>query len=161
MKRALGVSVVFALLLPLSLHGQEQSPELRKLDAWVGEWSYRIGESGHGTLICEWIGHSFVKYTESYTDEAGATGEILGVWGYDPEAGLYTWVRYWGNGRIDHFTGTFDGNVLTYSEKTEDSTKLRAVITIESDNLKTFQWEESVGGGPWQKISEGRTERVK
>jgi hypothetical protein len=161
MKRALGVLVVVFLLLPMSLPGQEgPPPEVKELDSWVGEWAYKIGESGHGTFTCEWLGNSFVKYTESYTNEAGATTGILGVFGYDAEAGLYTWERYWGNGRIDHLTGTVEGNVWTYTEKTESSTKRRAVITVESDAVKTFQWEESVDGGPWQVISEGRTEKV-
>lgn len=161
MRRAPGVLFVVTLLLPISLQGQEgPPPEVEKLNSWVGEWSYKIGEAGYGTVVYDWVGDSFVKYDESYTNQEGVTTQILGVMGYDVQEGVYTLVRYWGNGYTDHYKGPLEGNVWTFLGDEIDGTKTRITITDEEDE-KSFRWEQSVAGGPWEMTSEGTMQRVK
>lgn len=161
MKRAPGILVALALSLPFSLEGQEGPPaEVNNLDSWVGEWSYKIGETGYGTFVCEWLGDFFIRYDESYTNQEGVTTEILGVYGYDVEEGVYTLVRYWGNGYTDHYKGMLEGNVWTFTGDEIDGVVTRITITDNEDE-KSFRWERSVEGGPWEMTSEGTTQRVK
>ena len=81
MKKALGLVLVFSLLVPLGVQGQEQSPELQALDYWVGEWTTTSADGSSGTQVCEWLGNSFVQCEGSFPEES-----LIWVMGYDAVA---------------------------------------------------------------------------
>jgi hypothetical protein len=160
-KRALGIPILAFLVFPLSLQSQEgPPPEVGALDSWVGEWSYKLGETGYGTVVYHWVGEFFLRYDESNTDQEGVTIQILGVMGYDVEEGVYTLDRYWGNGYSDRFKGTLEGNVWTFTRDEIDGVVGRVTIT-DGEDEKSFRWERSVDGGPWELTSDGSMQRVR
>ena len=159
MKRALlALSVV--LLVPTQALAQEaSSAEHQRLNSWVGEWTYVLGDAS-GTFAAEWLGDSFVQLDEVYTDPSGSTVNVLGVIGYDAEEGVYTWHRYWSNGYNDAAKGWVHDNTWTFLFDEPVANKSRMTL-IEDSGGWNFKWESSVEGGPWEESSAGRTTRVR
>jgi len=161
MRRFLGFFLVFTLMSSFPLQGQEASSEAHgRLGIWVGDWTYVVGE-GSGTYRCEWLGDFWVECDEVYTNGAGTTVELLGVWGYDPGEGAYTWQRYWGDGSSDVFKGSIDGDTWTFVSEEQDGLRHRFVLTEESSDGLPFFWEQSPDGGPWEHSADGKMTRLR
>jgi len=154
MKKAFGLVLVFSLLVPLGLQGQESPPaELQRLDWLVGEWSYG-GEEG--SWKCEWLGGFFVQCRDSFVFEAGERVTVLETWGYDDDEGVFTFDRYWSNGKVEAYKGWVSGNTWTFlSDETAEVTE-RFTMVEESQTAGSYKWEGCVKGGEWVLDTEGR-----
>ena len=107
MRRVLGVLVMGSLLIPLSLQGQEQSPELQKLDYWVGEWTTTNSDGSDGTMACKWIGSFFVSC------EAESPGfAVVWVMEHNAEEG-YKLTSFNNSGESGTITFSLDGDTWT------------------------------------------------
>jgi len=156
MRRALGVFLVFSLLVPLGLQGQ--STELEKVQFFVGEWTYEH-TSGHGTMIFESFGDDLLYAKEEYTTDSGNLTKMFHVMGFDTEEGTYWWRRFTRSSGGAFFTGTVEGNTLTWMAEPSEGRQTRMVQEKESEDLFHFRWERSVDGGPWEATIEGTTKR--
>lgn len=135
---------------------QERSPELQRLEYFVGDWTYGDPESP-GTMHFEWFGSSFLRGRE--ISPRGT--EYLHVWGYDEEEGAYTGCRYATNGYSDCFTGWFHEDRMIWFFGGSLNPLRRITFIFESPAAYTFRWARSVEGGDWETTSEGRSVRVR
>ena len=154
MRRILGVMVVAFLMLPLSLKGQERSPELQKLDHWVGEWTSTTPDGSNPTGICKWLGNSFV-----HCESEGPEGAILWVMGYDADEGAYT-TSYFGDGGSGTFdTVTLEDDTMTWLIRGPEGGQFRGTWVMESQDVMTYKAEIAEEGGDWVVQAEIRMTR--
>lgn len=162
MKKALGLLFVVALASPLSLLGQERSPELQRLDALVGEWTYLDTEGNEvGSDSCTWLGTGFLQCDGVYTNPSGATIHLLSVFGYDRRMERYTWLRYWSTGLIDDHIGWLGDNVWRWVQEDSAGGRYRLTQTWESPTSVSFQWDQSIDGGDWEPSLAGKATKVR
>ena len=156
-------AIPFLLTCPNPTAAQDRSPELQRLGFLVGEWTFEMNTGGSGTEVCEWPGPRLLRCDDEYALPSGVVGRMVGVWGYDPDQEVYTWHRYWGNGRIDHSIGWVDGDTWTFIERTDGSPRRAARLTIveESATGYSFQWESSIQGQDWVPSSHGTATKVR
>jgi len=150
MMRALGFLVAVTLVIPLSLLSQERSPELQRLNYLVGTWTYE-SEGSSGTMTCEWLGTALVK-----CDGSGATNRTVGLFGYDPQREVYTWMRYWGSGLVDDHIGWVDGDTWRFVQRDSAGGIYRCIMVEDSPTQISVRWYQSVRGGDWE-LSEETT----
>jgi len=148
------------------------------LAAIAGEYTYEYQEVGApartGTTIFRLLtGGRFLTFEErSIGGGDGDTMDITGIVGYDSVGGYFTWYRAFENGAYDHARGTLQDGTITFDitdsrwEPFDDTwggpgRSVRTVWTVSEEGLKTFIWERSVNGGPWEHLAEGRTTRVR
>ena len=157
MKRAPGILVVAALLFPLSLKGQQRSPEVERLADWIGDWTYTISsQESTGSWSFEWFGNRMVR-AEEHTPNGN---DVFHMMAFDPEEGVYTWRRYWSSGLVDLGRGWLHENTWTFLFLEEPGDIWRIAMSFESPDVLTFRWEQMVEGGSWELVSEGRTTRI-
>ena len=143
MKRALGLFVVVCLLLPLSLQGQEQSPELQKLDYWVGEWTGTNSDGSSGTMACRWLGTFFVSC------EAESPGfAVVWVMEHNAEKG-YKLTSFNNSGESGTINFSVQGNAWTWPWEVPNVGQFRMVWVMESEDVLTLEAEMSEAGGEW------------
>lgn len=160
MRSTLGALVMFFLLTPVAVSGQQDSPRTRALlESWVGDWTYVVGE-GSGTYSCTWLGEAFVQCDERYTAPDGTVTDLLGVWGYDADAGQLTWNRFWGNGANEFFVGARDGETWVFVSDEMNGVRTRLIMNSESPESMPFHWEESRDGGDWVRVLDGEMTRT-
>ena len=157
MKKAFGLVLVFSLLVPLGLQGQERSAELQALDYWVGEWTSTDSDESSGTVVCKWLGDSFVQCESSFTEES-----VIWVMGFDAVAGGYTCAYFNGNGDSGAFeTVGLRDDTWTWLLDIPTVGQFRATFVMESQDVMTFKGEMAEEGGEWVVQDESRITRVK
>jgi hypothetical protein len=157
MKRALSVLLVLSLLVPLGLQGQERSPELQALDYWVGEWTGTDTEGSMGTIVCKWLGNSFVQCEGDSPD-----GPVLWVMGYDATEGAYTTAFFFGNGENGAFdTVTLQDGTMTWLINIPTGGQFRGTWVLESQDVMTYKGEVAEEGGDYVVQAELRVTRIK
>ena len=157
MKKALGALLVLSLFVPLGVQGQEASPELQKLDYWVGEWTSTDSDGSSGKSECKWLGDSFVQCEGDFTD-----GSMLWVMGYDAEKGTHT-VSYFSsdgeNGAFD--SATLEGDTWTWLVEVPTGGGYRQTFVMESEDVMISKGELTEDGVEWVVQVEDRMTRVK
>ena len=157
MKRTLGVLLVLSMLVPLGLQGQEASPELQKLDYWVGEWTSSASDGSVEKSECNWLGDSFVQCEGDFTD-----GSMLWVMGYDAVAGGYTCAYFNGNGENGAFdSATLEGDTWTWLVEVPTGGQYRQTFVMESEDVMISKGELTEDGVEWVVQVEDRMTRVK
>ena len=140
MKRAsTAVTIVCLLIATIALSQtsapvQKPGPEHKKMETFVGTWSYEgdakktvFGPAGKvtGTDVYEMLPGGF--YLQHRYDEKNPLGNMKGteIWAYDPVKKVYTNNYFnstgeWGSGTftINGNTWAFTGSAITYDGKT-------------------------------------------
>jgi hypothetical protein len=161
MHRLVSAAVFFAIFTFVPLAGQDRSPELERLDYYVGEWTTDGGDQSSGTFACEWLGSRVLKCDSEFTYPSGVTPKTVGVWSYNPERGFYTWLRYWGNGNLDDHLGWVDGETWTWMQRDTAGGHYRFVMVEESPTEMTWRAWRSIKGGEWEPTGDGTMTKVR
>jgi hypothetical protein len=85
-----------------------------------------------------------------FTFQTGTTSKTVGIWRYDAERQLYTWLRYWGNGILDDHVGWVDGDTWTWMQRDTPGGHYRFVMVEESPTEMSSQWWRSLRGAEWE-----------
>jgi len=176
MKRLL-VIVVLALVVPCLAFAQatppKPGPEVQKLAYYVGTWKSEgeakassFGPAGKfsGTDTCEWFAGGFHLMCRG--EGTGPQGKMtdLGIFAYDAEAKTYTYHGISSLGESEDAKGSLTGDTWTWLAEGKVAgkpAKFRFTEVQVSPTSYTFKFENSVGGGPWTVIEEGKATKVK
>lgn len=165
------VAIVFAVLAS----GQnppaapKPGPEIKKLAYFAGTWKVEgeikpgpFGPGGKltGTEHNQWMDGGF--FLVSHSDEKTPMGAVKGfaVYGYDPNAKVYTYDEFNSSGEAVHAKGTVEGDTWTWAneEKMEGKTiKGRFTAKITSPTSYAIKFEMQPEGGAWATVLEGTT----
>jgi hypothetical protein len=169
MKRILAVG--FGLILLGGASAQEQAPELKVLDRWVGTWKTEaINKPAEwnpketkiaGTVTGKWIlGSKFVE--ESWSSQAGGS-EHRFLWSYDPQRKMYRNWFFGSDGTTGEGTGTWDEKTNTMTWKTEPGPGLTGNATCRFLDADTYEWTYIIrdGAGKAYLDMKGKHTRVK
>lgn len=118
-------STVFAVLLcivALSAQAQMQmpkpSPELKKLDYFVGDWKTDATMTPGGKFAAsdhsEWLGEFFLINHSKFTSPFGPGTEVE-IMSYDPVGEVYSYDSFSSSGRHEIAKGTLDGDTWTWT----------------------------------------------
>jgi len=154
MRRVLGF---LPLLMILPVGVQAQTPEMEKIQFYVGEWNYEHS-SGHGTMVFERFGDDLIYAKEEYTTNAGSLIRMFHVMGYDSDEGVYWWRRFTRSSGGSFFKGGLEGNTWTF---TAEGGQLRMVQVMESDGVVNFRWESLAEDGSWEAGIQGTIRKVR
>ena len=144
------------------------APELSKLDYLAGHWTSEgdlkpgpMGPGGKVTSVddSEWMDGKF--FLEMHSRFSGASGELTGlaIFGYDTANKVYTYYLFNSAGEVDHYTGTLDGDTLTWSGSIpmgDKSLKTRYVTKKLSPTAYTYQFEITPDGTSWILVMDGK-----
>ena len=144
------LTLVIIIAIPSTALTQDRSPELERLDYYVGEWNVDAGDMGSGLFTCGWLGAKVLTCESEFNFSSGATAKTVGIWSYNAERELYTWLRYWGNGNLDDHVGWVDGGTWTFMQRDTPGGHYRFVFTEESSTEMSQQWWQSIRGGEWE-----------
>jgi hypothetical protein len=177
MKRPLLI-VLLALAIPSLAFGQAQppkpGPEVQKLAYYVGTWKtegeVKVGSPLNpagkfsGTDTCEWFAGGFQIVCRG--EDTGPLGKraTLDIAAYDAEAKVYIDYFISSFGENDSGKMTLTGNTWTAlwdGKASGKPAKFRYTEVQESSTSYTFKVENSVAGGPWTVIEEGKSSKVK
>jgi hypothetical protein len=176
MKKLLVVVVVLAFAVPClaqTAQPPKPGPEVQKLAYYVGTWRFE-GEIKAGSFFpagkysvtgtCEWFAGGFhVVCRSEGTGPAGKRTE-LSILAYDAEAKTYTYYGISSLGENDSSQGSLTGNTWTYlwdGKAAGKPAKFRYTEVQVWPTAYTFKLENSVAGGPWTVIEEGKATKVK
>ena len=150
MRRLVSAAVFFAVFTFVPLAAQDRSPELERLDYYVGEWTVDAGDRGSGLFTCKWLGASVLTCESEFDFSSGVTVETVGLWSYNAEREFYTWMRYWGSGNVDDHVGWVDGDTWTWMQRDKPGGHYRFVFIEESSTEMSQQWWQSIRGAEWE-----------
>jgi hypothetical protein len=148
-------------------------PELKKLEYFSGTWEWDaemmpspMGPGGEIRLTerYEWMegGFFLISRTDFTTPMGNGTG--LSLYGYDPEAKVYTYHEYNSLGEAIHSKGTLDGDTWTYwsDQRIEGQAfKGRFTVKMVAATAYTIKFEISRDGERWIPVMEGRARKAK
>jgi hypothetical protein len=145
-------------------HMSQPSPELKKLDYFVGNWKteaqMKPGRFGPGGAVSsteriEWQqGNFFLVGNVDYRSSM-ANGVELFVMGYDPVKKVFTYTSFNSSGERESATGTFDGYAWTWLSGAESPMKWKYVETVVSPNSYRIKFDMSQDGSTWATVMEG------
>jgi len=178
MKRITVFIGIAMLLIAVALQAQapapKPGPEHKKLDIWVGDWTYE-GEN-HATPLGpagKFSGKNSARpilggfFIEFRGEEKGPSGSIqwVEVDGYNPLNKKFVWNSFSSDGSVQNFTYTIEGAAVPFSGKQFTGGKLydiRGTITFAPDFMSTAaKFEMSVDGKEWIPLSESKATKVK
>ena len=147
-------------------------PELKKLGYFAGTWNWDaelkpgpLGQGGKMTLTehYEWMEGDFflISHTDFRTPMGNGTG--LTLYGYDPEAKVYTYDEYNSLGEAIHSKGTLEGDTWTYTsdQKMAGQTfKGRFTVKMLSPTAYTIRFEISPDGSSWTTLMDGKATKT-
>jgi hypothetical protein len=174
MKKLLVVAVVLAFAVPCLAQPPKPGPEVQKLAYWVGTWKsegeVKVGDLSHpagkfsSTDTCEWFAGGFhVVCRGEGTGPRGKMTDLL-IRAYDTEAQVYTEYFISSRGETERDKMTLTGNTWMSTWEGQEAgkpAKFRFTQVQESPTSYTFKVEESVAGGLWTVIEEGKSTKVK
>jgi hypothetical protein len=147
MRRTVFAVLALAFILPLTAQAQQTPPpELRRLNFYVGEWTYDNGR----TEVFEWFGDFFVQSTEVGTDASGNTLTIRWMYGYDAEEEVYTLHGHYSSGLIRAAKGWVHGNTWTWLIDEPAGRRRRWTCVEESPTVWVIKAARSIEGGNWE-----------
>jgi len=136
---------------------------------WKGEGEVKAGPFGpagkfSGTDTCEWFAGGFhlVCRGEGTSPEGKRTG--LSILAYDAEAKAYTYYGISSFGESDAAKGSLTGSTWTWlwdGKAAGKPAKYRITQVEVSPTSYTFGIENSVAGGPWTVLMEGKFTKIK
>lgn len=143
------------------------SPEQKKLEIWVGDWTYEtiaqaspLGPAGKyiGKNITRPIlGGLFVEFRGEENGPAGTT-QWCEIDGYDPLHKRYTWNGFGSDGSVSTVTYTIDGNTVRYSGTVAMGGKqyqIKGTVIFAADFLSNVEKREiSADGKTWTPLWE-------
>jgi len=174
MKRGSAV-VVFAVFIFAAAAGAQNSPptpkpspEVKRMEYWVGNWTTELefkpgfGPAGKviGKVHEEWLTRGyFVVSRAEWTGALGNSTE-LSVMGYNADEKVYTNYDFNGAGIATYSQGPVNGDTwtLTGTAKMGDK-KITNRFTVKevSPTLCTFKLESAPEGGDWVTVMEGKS----
>lgn len=167
MKRIITAFVFATLMFSLALHAQtaapKPGPEHKKLNVWVGDWTYQtqiqatpLGPAGKylGEMTAQPIlGGFFMEFRGRRKDTAGSYKNWFEVQSYDPLQKMFTWAGFASDGSTNSGTYTFDGITMYYAGTVllgEKQYKIRGSIVFSADFMSCVEKRElSVDGRNW------------
>jgi hypothetical protein len=150
MRRLVSAAVFLSIFAFVPLAAQDRSPELNRLDYYVGGWNVDAGDQGSGSFACDWLGARVLTCDSEFNFSSGVSVKTVGVWSYNAERGFYTWLRYWGNGNLDDHVGWVDGDTWTWMQRDTQGGHYRFVFVEDSPTEMTQQWWRSIRGADWE-----------
>ena len=155
-----------ALIAQTSAQVAAPSPELKKQDFFVGDWTLEgttkasaFGPGGQkfkSTEHLEWMSGGFFLLVHSYHDK-----KLVGVTiiGYDPNSKAFTHTAFNSRGETELWTGTAESDKWTWTRDAHVSgnpVRDRLTINRTSANSYTFVDElQAAQGGDWSVVAEG------
>src|SRR5271155_3975667 len=147
------------------------SPELKRLEYWVGNWTtefeFKTGSGPAGKIIGkvheEWLpGGYFVVSRAEWTGAMGSSTE-LSVMGYNADEKVYTNYDFNGAGIATHSQGPLNGDTWTLvgtSKMGDKKVTNRFTVKEVSPTLCTFKYEMQPEGGDWVTVMEGKSTKT-
>jgi hypothetical protein len=164
------VALLLAIALPSGAQTQvpKPSPEVKKLDYFVGTWTLTadlkpgpMGPGGKmiGTEHYDWMdGGYFIVGQSEYTIPGMGAVKGPSFLGYDPNDNLFTYDAFNTMGQADHAKGTFAGDTWTYTSEEKmgpQTLHARYTMKILSPTSYTMKYEMSQDGTNWMTVMEG------
>lgn len=153
---------------PAEIPMPELTPEHKKLEVWVGEWSgsgeMKPGPFGPGgpmnwTEKCSWFGDTgFHIVCKSEGTGPMGPSKGLGIISYNTEKKVYTHVGIDTGGWMGISEGTLSGNDWTFQSKETMGDKTyhsRFTMKMDCPSKMAFQWEMSEDGENWAVMMDG------
>ena len=154
---SVALPLAFLFLSAIPTLAQERSAGLQPLGYWVGEWTGTSPDGSSGTIVCKWLGISFVQ-----CDADSPDGPVLWVMGYDATEGAYTTAYFFGNGENGAFdTVTLQVDTMTWLIDIPTGGQFRGTWVLESQDVMTYKGEIAEEGGDWVIQNESRMTRVR
>jgi hypothetical protein len=157
-------TVAFAQMGP-----PKPGPELKKLDALVGNWTSEadmkpgpMGPGGKVTIKEEttWMEGGFFLVTKStFTSAAMGNGSGIAFMGYNSDEKLYSYDEFNSYGEANHSKGTIDGDTWTWATDMKmgpQTMKARYTMKIVSPTSYTYKFEVSPDGTNWTLVMDGK-----
>ena len=178
MRRVMIVIGMALLLVGVALQAQtpapKPGPEHKKLDIWVGDWTYE-GEN-HATPLGPAgkfsgknsarpiLGGFFIEFRGEEKGTAGTT-QWLEVDGYDSVSKKFTWNVFSSDGSVQTVTYTIEGTTVPYSGTLivgGKQYKIRGTCVFTPDfTINIDKREISVDGKTWMPFWEAKATKVK
>jgi Protein of unknown function (DUF1579) len=143
----------------------QPSPELKKLDYFVGTWkteghtnSGPMGPAGSFSSIdhYEWQKGNFFVIGHSDFKSVMGDGVDLSVLGYDPAKKMFVYHSFNSAGEYESATGTFAGDTWTWHSSEQSPLKWQYVQKVLSPTSFSIKFESSRDGTNWLPLFEGR-----
>ena len=154
---ALAIPSALFLLCACPASAQDLSPELQRMDQFIGTWNY---DGMDGTAICQRLADNIVRCNSDWTNADGDPVEAVFIWVHDPLTERYMTYRFYSSGYWDSGTGWFEDGTWVAIYDAQNGNKVKSTSTITADSW-TYEWYRSVRGGPWEQTSEGSATRAR
>jgi hypothetical protein len=166
-----GLFVAVTLRAQTSPQAPAPSPELKKQDYFVGDWTLegttRASAYGPGgqkfksTEHLEWMSGGFFLLAHAYHDKKLVAVTVIG---YDSSNKTFTHTAFNSRGETELWTGTADDDKWTWTRDAQIGGKPvrdRLTITRTSANSYAFVVEvQPAQGGDWSIVAEGTGTRA-
>ncbi|HEX8815804.1 MAG TPA: DUF1579 family protein [Terriglobales bacterium] len=163
------IALLFANALPAIAQMQppKPSPELKKLDYFVGTWNFSAdvkanpdspGGKVTGTEAYNWMDGGFFLAGNSEYIMQGMKTTGPAFMGYDTNDKMFTYDSYDSVGEATHAKGTFDGTTWTFSSEQKmgpQTFKGRYTMKVVSPTSYNLKYEMSPDGANWMTVMEG------
>ena len=170
MKRIMAAFAFFTLVSTLPLQAQTATPhpgpENRKLNIWLGNWTYEketkatpLGPASKasGKMNGKPIYDGF--FVQVSGERTGTTGTFswFEIWAYDAVQKKHIWTGYGSDGDINSGTCIFNGRTVNYSGTLllgEKQYGIRGTIVLDADSRGMVEDREiSIDGRTWMPYS--------
>jgi|MudIll2142460700_1097286.scaffolds.fasta_scaffold435377_2 hypothetical protein len=152
------VLLIFAAALQAQSSAQAPGPEHKKLNIWVGDWTYE-GESFATPLQAadKYAGKMTVRpildgFFVEFQGEDGSS-RWHEIDGYDALNKTYFWFGFGNNGKVDTATYTIEGTKVEYSGSItvgEKRLKIRGTVVFADDLKSSVEKRDiSLDGQSW------------
>ena len=148
-------------------------PEVKKLDYFAGDWksegTLKPGPMGPGGKVTEtthreWMPGGFFLVDHTKVSSAMENSTLVGIFGYDTNAKVYTFDEYGSDGETVHAKGAVSGDTWTWnSDEAMGGQTMhgRFTVKITSPTTYSFKFEIQPEGGSWSTIVEGTSTKTK
>jgi hypothetical protein len=148
-------------------HTPTPSPELKKQDFFVGEWTLQgatksspFGPGGQKFKAIEqleWMPGGFFLLAHSYAD--GKLAELT-IIGYDAEEKAFTHTSYSAGGKIERWLGTAERDTWTWTRdgRPVDGAATKVRLTIKKTSPRSYSFVQDVkkaDADAWSIVAEG------
>jgi Protein of unknown function (DUF1579) len=169
----LAATVMSAVAAIAQTEPPKPSPELKKLDVFVGTWtldgSMKPGPLGPGGMMtenekCEWMQGDYYLVCHSEVKSSMGNGVGLSVMGYSTDEKTYTYREFNSFGEFNDSRGMLDGDTWTWTsdEKMGGMTmKGRFTMKMTSATSYTFTFDMLQDGTKWSTVMDGKATKGK
>ena len=164
-------AIVLASLSAWAQMAPKPSPEVKKLDYFVGSWTTDAtiapGPWGNGgkftaTGTTEWMDGSFFVVTHSdfkMPPELGGDGKELSLMGYDTQQNTYVYEGFNSQGNHESSKGSVSGDTWTWTSEANyggQDVKQKLTMKVLSPTSYSVKFEVSTDGTTWLPFFEGK-----